>query len=272
MARRDHLEVELLACLEHGVPQLVRVDGGVVEVDLVAHLAGPSGARDHHLEPLQPGLEELVIAQIEHLLAEKLAHELLGLGTLDLDRGHVDLVDLHLVAGLVIHPFGPQQHVGVGDRQPELVLGHAQQHRVVDYAALLVAQNDVASLVHRALLAQVPGHQQIGKGKRVRALDLDLPLDRDVPQGDVPGEVLVLLDQAALLEGNIGPRMVHVVVDRVGPAAVPFGQVPVRRLPDPRGDEHSGGAVAALPQVDGDMPLRRLDHGSCSPRSRVLER
>ena len=61
--------------------------------------------------------------------------------------------------------------------------------------------------------------------ERIRALDLDLLLDADVPQGHRVHEVPVLLDRVAVMA-----RMVRVVVDAVARHAVLARGVEVGRL------------------------------------------
>ena len=170
-------------------------------------------------------------------------------------------VDVEPAGG--VDALRPQQHVRVGDAEPELVVGHAQQHRIVDDAAVLVAQDDVARLHGRHPGVDVAGNQVIHEGRGVRAFDLDLALDRHVPHTDVLGERLVLRHQPAVLRPDVGTRMVDVVVRRIGPAAGRLRQVPPGRLADPRGDQHLGIAIAALPQVDRqDTLLETVDDES----------
>ena len=67
-------------------------------------------------------------------------------GTLNLDRRYVQFVDGNVEFAGGVDPLRPQQQVGVGDAEPELIVGNAQQYRVVDEAAVLVAQDHITAL------------------------------------------------------------------------------------------------------------------------------
>ena len=81
--------------------------------------------------------------------AEHLFHQQHRLGPLYLYRGHVDLVDVHVERARRVDSLCPQEDIGVGDAEPELVIGHSKQDRVVDDAAVLIAEDDVPGLHRR---------------------------------------------------------------------------------------------------------------------------
>ena len=117
-------------------PELVAA-APVPEVDLEAHLSGPAGPGHHHGDVIQRRLQEPVVTEPGDRLPEERAHDLLRGGALDLQRRHVGLADLDSQPRLRRDGPGPQQHVAVRERQPEMVLSQAEQHRVVDHAAVV---------------------------------------------------------------------------------------------------------------------------------------
>ena len=150
---------------------------------------------------------------------EHLLHQHHGLGALDLHGRDVDLVDLHVVPGVGVHPLRPEEHVRIGYAEPELVIGDPQEHGVVDDASVLVAQDHVPGLHRRHYGMNVAGYEQVDEVGGVRPLYLYLSFDRNVPHADVFGQVLVLLQQPSILGAYVGAGMVHVVVGCVRPAA-----------------------------------------------------
>ena len=221
-------EVVRLAGFEHAVPQRHAVLRRVPQVDLVADLARVAGARDDDLHPVELRLHQAVVGDVEDLVAEQLDEDLLRVRALDLHGRDVDLLhrDVHpLRRG---DPERVEVHVGVGEREPELVLLDAEQDRVVQDPAVGAGDEHVLALVHRALV-EVAGHDHVREVERVRTLDLDLLLDADVPQRHRVHEVPVLRHRIAVVA-----RVVRVVVDAVAGHAVLARGVEVRRLADPR--------------------------------------
>ena len=227
-------QVERFALLENVRPDIVGVQRGVVQVDLEADLGGKAGARHGDRMAVQRVVHEPVVGDVPDVGAEQLLHEGHRLGTLYLDGGHVNLVDVDVKPAGGVDALRPQQNVRVGYAEPELVVRHPQQHRVVDDAAILVAQDDVARLHWRHAGVDVAGDQVVHEVGGVGALDLDLALDRHVPDADVLGEGPVLGHEAAVLRPHVRPRVVDVVVRGVGPTAGRLRQVPPGRFSDPR--------------------------------------
>ncbi len=209
VAGSDDPQAERLAGLPDPVPQAYGVAAGVLDVDLEADLGGVAGARDHHLHPVEVVLGQPVVADVEDTRAEDLSHHRGRLRTLHLHRADVGLPDLDVVAEPVGDAACPQQDVAVGQREPEMVLRQAQQHRVVEDATCLVGEEDVLALADLAL-GEVAGHQQVGEVERVGSGDLDLPLHAGVPEGDAGEQRPVLGDRVTVVPWMVGP-----VVDAV---------------------------------------------------------
>ena len=79
----------------------------------------------------------------------------------------------------------PEQHVRVGDAEPELVVGNAQQDRVVDDAAVLVAEDHIAGLHGGQQAVHITGDDIIDEVGGVGTLDLDLAFDGHIPHADM---------------------------------------------------------------------------------------
>jgi hypothetical protein len=108
----------------------------------------------------------------------------------------------------------PQQHVAVGDREPEVVLREAKQHRVIDDAPIFGGNNDVLALTDRAF-SQVPRGEHVREREGVRAGDLDLAFDAHVPDGDISKQFPILG-----LEVIVTRRQKHMIVHRVSAAPI----------------------------------------------------
>ena len=249
VAGRDDAQVELLALLQDVRPNVVGVDGCVVQIDLEAHLGREAGARDGHVVAVELVAHEAVVWDIADAGTKHLLHQRRRLGALYLNGGDVDFVDLDVVAGARVYPLRPEQHVGVGYAEPELVLRHAKQHRVVYYSAYLVAQNHVPRRHRREHLCNVASDEQVHEVGGVRSLDLYLALAGDVPHRHVVGKVPVLLDKPAVLWLDVRPGVVNVVVGGVSPGPGLLRQVPPGGLPYARRYQHLGVAVPTLPEI-----------------------
>ena len=234
VARADHLHPVRAPGLPDRLPQLHAVPGGVVQVDLVPELGGVAGARDDHLHPVQLAVHRVVVRNVQNGLAEQVHHHVPRLRPLHLHRADVGFADLHVHPEPVGQALGPQQHVAVGQRQPEVVLAQPQQHRVVDDPAVLVGHEHVLALPDAALV-QVPRHEHVGELERVRAGDLHLPLHPDVPERHAFQQRPVLADRISVV-----PRVVGVVVDAVQAHPVLPGGVEERRLAQPGVLQDSG--------------------------------
>src|SRR5918998_2031681 len=202
LARPDYRKVVRLAITQHRVPEPQAVAAGVPEVDLEPHLAGVAGPRHHDVHAVEIELVHPVVLEVQDLVAEDGHHEVPRLGTLDLDRHHIRLPDLHVVARRGGHAFGPEQHVAVGDRQPEVVLAKAQEHRVVDDATVHVGVERELALLDRALVEVARG-EHVGELEGVGTCDLDLPLGGHVPYGDVVDELPVFDEHVVVVPGMV---------------------------------------------------------------------
>ena len=144
----DNAQVELSALVQNVRPNIVRVEHGVVQVYLEADLSREACAGNRYRVAVQRFVNDVVVRDFPHVGAEHLLHQQHRLGSLYLERGHVDLVDFDVVTGVGVDPLRSEKDIGIRDAEPELVIGDPQQHRVVDDAAVLVAQNHVTRL-HR---------------------------------------------------------------------------------------------------------------------------
>jgi hypothetical protein len=87
---------------------------GVPEVDLVPHLAGVPGSGDDDIHAVELVLGHPVVLDVQDLIAEEVHHEVPGFRSLDLDRRHVGLPNLHVQIQDAGYTLGPQEHVAVG--------------------------------------------------------------------------------------------------------------------------------------------------------------
>ena len=218
-----------LAGLQHPVPELEPVAARVLQIEFVSKLPGVSGAGDHEFHPIEFPVHHIVVGHIEYLFAEEVGHHLPGLRPLHLHRADIGLLDLDVEPHVVCEPLRPQQHVAVGQGEPEVVLVETQQHGVVDDAAIGVGDEGVLALPHGALV-QIARGEHVGELEGVGASDLDLPLcPPDIPQGYAFEELPVLLDRVPVVA-----RVVVMVVDAVLLDPVTARTVEVRGLEYPR--------------------------------------
>ena len=255
---RDHAQIVRFAGFQHRVPQIFGMHGGILEVDFVALLAGKAGLRDDHVMAAHLTRQEPVVRHVADSLAEQIDHQRLGLRPLDLNRRHVDLGNADIELQADVDAAQPQLEIAIRQREPELVLGDAQQHRIIQYAAGLVAENHVLGM-HRRNELGVAGDDVVHEPLGIRPLDLDLPLHGDVPQGNVVHQRVVFHHRAAVLGTHVAARVVDAVVDRRSPAAGLHGKVPVRRLAHPRRNQHFHRGRTGLTQVDRHFAIRLID-------------
>ena len=228
MTGGDDAQVELFALLQDVRPDVVRVAHRVVQVNLEADLGREARTGNRHRMAVQRVVDDVVVRDFPHAGAKHLLHQHHRLRPLYLDRRHVDLVDFDVVPGVGVDPLRPEDDIGIRDAEPELVIGHAEQHRVVDHAAVLIAQDHITRRHGWQQRVDVAGYQEVDECGGVRAFDLYLAFDRNVPHADVFGEVPVLLEQPTILGFDVGARVVKVVVNRVGPASRRLRHVPPR--------------------------------------------
>src|SRR5215207_621764 len=141
-----------LAGLQHAVPELESVAARVLEVEFVPQLPGLSGAGDHELHPVELPVYHIVIGNLEYIFAKEVGHHLPGLRSLYLHGSDVGFFDLHVQPHVVGEPLRPEQHVAVGQGEPEMVLVETQQHGIVDDAAFGVGDEGVLALPYGALI------------------------------------------------------------------------------------------------------------------------
>ncbi len=258
VCRRNDRQLVPLARVEHRVPQRLRVHRRVPQEDLVALLPGEPGLGDDHVAAGDRARPQPVGRDVRGIRTDQVDHQVDRLRTLQLHRADVDLLDRDVEALAHVDALQPEHQVGVGHAEPELVLRQPQQHRVVEDAARLVAQDHVAS-PHRRDLGRVPGDHEVDERLGVRALDLDLPLDGDVPHRDMVDQRVVLGVRPTVGVPDVAAGVVDAVVYLGPPAARLHRQVPVRRLADSGADQQLDRGRAGLPEVDRDGPVRLVD-------------
>ena len=219
-------DVVRLPRLPDHVPQRL-AELAALEVDLESALAriartGDDLPRARHLDPAE--FEE---ADVAYMRAEEIRQQRLGLRALHGERADVGLEHLRLHARAERQPLGVEQHVAVGDREPEPVLGQLQQHRIVDQPGALVDDGHVEAVADPGA-AQIARRHPLHEAGGVGSADLDLALARDVPDLRMRAQVPVILLDAAL----IGLGQQHVVDDRVAAHAERFDAPGVGRAPD----------------------------------------
>ena len=197
-------------------------------------------------------MHAVVVGHLQNAIAEQRADHVLGLWALHLDRVHGRVSDLDVHLRAPGDPSRPEAGVAVRKREPEGLLGDAQQHGIVDDPAVGTDQGCVLALTHGAL-GEIAAGQQVGEVERVGALDLDDVLDADVPEGDVLEQVPVLGDRVVVVGREEG-----VVVHVVRRAPRPQGRLEVRgsRVPGP---EVKGGRIRDRSCVGGS------GHGRAAP-------
>jgi hypothetical protein len=219
--------------LDDRVPE-VRAARRIGEVDLVADLAGPTGATDDHGDAVDVGVQRPVVLHVQDLGADELGHDVLRLRALHLHGVDLGQCDGRVEALALSQAERVQVRVAVREAQPERVLVAAQQHGVVDDAAVGGDDQDVLALADRARV-QIAARDHVGQLEPVRAVDLDHALDADVPDRDVVQQRPVLLDRVVVVPGQV-----HVVVDVVCRAARLERGLEERRLPVPGSEVQRG--------------------------------
>ena len=105
-------EPEGLPCGHDRLPQLA-TPTAIEQVNFIAQLAGPAGARHHHRNTVHAVFTQPVIAQIGNVLTEQGLGNLSGPGSLQLQGGDIGLTDMHVQTRVHRHPLGPEQDVAV---------------------------------------------------------------------------------------------------------------------------------------------------------------
>ncbi len=107
------------------------MQSGIAQIDFVALLAGEAGLGNDHPAAGDLGVEETVIRDVPDGVTDEIDHQRERFRSLDLYRADVDLIDRYVHAHPDVDALQPEQHVGVRQREPELVLGQAKQYRIV---------------------------------------------------------------------------------------------------------------------------------------------
>ena len=212
----------------HRVPHGLAVVG--VAEDLVAELAAVAGARDDERDAVvgaDPADEEAEPLELLELrLGRGRPDELLQdlAAQRPLDRDVVQLVgrrlDPHAQAALVGDLLEVHARVRVAADEAEVVVGHAEDRRVVDHAAGLVADRGVDDLADREP-ARVARDRRLDERLGVRAQHLPLAQRREVHDDGLLAARPVLLDRA--LVGEAGRKPVAAVLGDVAGQLRPAG-------------------------------------------------
>ncbi len=245
MRRGDHPQAKARPTAQNGIPHRLGVQAGVAQVDFISRLTGKSGLADQHRTTRQFALHQLVILKIADGIAEQIGHQVFGQRALNLNRGHVQFRDVHLIAQPHIHALQPQQQIAVRRGKPELILVQPQKHWIVQDAALFVAQDRILA-APRLDTCRVTGDHPVHKSLGIGALDANLPLNSYVPKRDAIDQRVIFGHRAAVFGFNIPARMIHAVIDRGPPASRLDRQVPEWRFAHPGRDQHLNRCRPAL--------------------------
>src|SRR5881628_839714 len=145
------------------------------QVQLVAPFGTPTRPRDDEGDAIQLRLRQMVVLEVEDVLAEQVHHYILRFRALQLERGDIRLPHDDIESGVDRDAFAPEEDVPIGEREPEVIFPEAEEDRVVDDAAVRSREEHILALPDRALL-HVPRREHLHKLESVRAVDLDLPL------------------------------------------------------------------------------------------------
>ena len=194
------------ANLHQILPQQIAL-AAVTEEDFVAKLARPAGPRNHQRHAVPVIFHEPVIFQLGRRVPEGGTQDIARTRPLKLQRRDIGFAHLDIHAGGGGHAARPEQHIAVGDRQPEMVLAKLQQDRIIDDAAVLVGDQHIFALSDLAA-GQIAAAQELGKARRIRTGDLDLALHRHITEDGFIHKVPEILHRIAEIARNI-----HVVID-----------------------------------------------------------
>ena len=241
-----------------GLPQRipeVEADGRIVGIDFEPALPAPARPRDdQRMAPEFQG-RETEEADRADILAENRRHHILRLRPLHRQRADIGLAHRNVETETVRQPPGPQRHIGIGDRQPEAVLGQFEQYRIVDHEAPLVDQRRIEAPADGGG-GKVARRHQLREARGVGPAQLHLALAADIPQLHVIDQMPIVL-----LQRPEGDGQQHVVVDRIGADPQRLDPGGIERPPcTARGgetDRHGGNSsVATWAAGRGRGPMR----------------
>src|SRR5699024_9626696 len=106
------------------------------------------------------------------LITEQIDHQIHRFGPLDLHRGYVNFLDVHVESSTNVDALQPQLKVRIGNGEPKFVFCHTQQHRIIENPAAFIAQNHIPCS-HHGNLGGVSGDNKIDESFSIGALDLD---------------------------------------------------------------------------------------------------
>src|SRR5699024_11003 len=143
------------------------------------------------------------------------------------------------------------------------ILGNTQQYWIIDDATRFVAQHYIAC-PHGWNLGCITGNDKVYKCFSIRAFDLDLAFNGDIPQRHMVDQCFVFSRGAAILKPDETPGMVSVVINRCSPAASLHRQMPIGRFAYPRVYQHFYWSWAGLTQIKRNVAVRLVNRGDVS--------
>ncbi len=229
------MEFGRIALFPDAIPERqAQVEAG--QVDFEAALLGPARALNDHRRALEFEGLEAEHADVAHLFAKHLGHEVFGLGALDGQRRDIGLADFDIQVERRGKAQRPQLDIAVSDREPEVVGRQAQRDGVVDHPALSIAEGSiVAAPRHR--VAQITRGHEAGELVGVLAFQFDLTLG-----GHVPDLHMLLQVRAVFGQRSKGCGQQHVVIGGVGAETRGFDPRAVGGLADAPGGKNREGS------------------------------
>merc|ERR1711974_361531 len=103
-------------------------------------------------------MDHVVVFHFRHTLAENIGHQRRRFGTLDLYGGTINLVYLAIPTTVMIDTLQVHADVRICQRKPPFIFLWTEQDRVIQYTALLVAENYILAFLHSAEFRSTCNH------------------------------------------------------------------------------------------------------------------
>ena len=133
------------------IPQF-RASRPVHQIKLESALFRPAGPRHRHGDPLDFRVAKPEVFQSANPLSEYRSDHVLCLGTLHGQWGDIGLADFDLEAALGRDCTRPEPDIGIRDGEPVKIIVPLQQDRIVDQHAGMVAERNIFTLAHPAVI------------------------------------------------------------------------------------------------------------------------